>query len=196
MKEIWKTIVDYENYQVSNLGRVRSLRNNNVYYLNPMKRGYAGQKYECVRLSNEYGYKNFSVHRLVASYFIPNPNNYPIINHKDENKLNNRADNLEWCTYEYNMRYNGLSKRKGEKLKNRKDLSKPIEMYTISGELIKIFPSLMDAARFIHKEKSASSISRTCGKYRKDGKPYTAYGYVWRWKETENFNLCVCKEQE
>lgn len=80
MKEIWKTIVGYENYQVSNLGRVRSLRHNNIYYLNPMRRGYDGQKYECVRLSNEHGYKNFSVHRLVASYFIPNPNNYPIIN--------------------------------------------------------------------------------------------------------------------
>lgn len=183
MKEIWKTIVGYENYQVSNLGRVRSLRHNNVYYLNPMRRGYEGQKYECVRLFNECGYKKFSVHRLVASYFIPNPNNYPIINHKDENKLNNCADNLEWCTYEYNMRYNDLSKRKGEKLKNRKDQSKQIEMYTKSGELIKIFPSIREAARFIHKENNVSSISRCCNQYKKDGSPKIGYGYIWRWKE-------------
>lgn len=161
-----------------------------------MKRGYEGQKYECVRLSNSEGPKNFAVHRLVASYFVPNPNNYTIVNHIDEDKLNNKASNLEWCTYSYNMTYNGLSKRKGEKLKNRKDQSKPIEMYTLSGELIKIFPSLMEAARFIHKEKSASSISRVCGKYNKDGRPKVAYGYVWRWKEVETFNSSLCDQSK
>lgn len=192
MKEEWKTIIGYENYQVSNLGRVRSLRNNNVYYLNPMRRGYEGQKYECVRLSNAEGPKNFAVHRLVASYFVPNPNNYPIVNHIDEDKLNNKASNLEWCTYSYNMTYNGLSKRKGEKLRNRKDCSKPIEMYTLSGELIKIFPSVGEAARFLHKEGSQSTISRCCNGTRKDGSPRTAFGYMWRWKQSESDFDSLC----
>lgn len=71
-------------------------------------------------MSNSEGPKNFAVHRLVASYFVPNPNNYTIVNHIDEDKLNNKASNLEWCTYSYNMTYNGLSKRKGEKLKTGK----------------------------------------------------------------------------
>lgn len=86
---------------------------------------------------------------------------------------------MEWCTYSYNMTYNGLSKKKGEKLKNRKDLSKPIEMYTLSGELIKIFPSVGEAARFLHKEGSQSTISRCCNG---TGSPRTAFGYMWRWK--------------
>lgn len=192
VNEEWKTIIGYENYQVSNLGRIRSLRHNNIYYMNPMRRGYEGQKYECVRLSNEDGPKNFAVHRLVASYFVPNPNNYNIINHKDENKLNNKASNLEWCTYSYNRKYNGLSKKVGDKLKNRKDLSKPIEMYTLSGELVKIFPSVGEAARFLHKEGSQSTISRCCNGTRKDGSPRTAFGYMWRWKQSESDFDSLC----
>lgn len=71
MKEIWKTIVGYENYQVSNLGRVRSLRHNNIYYLNPMRRGYDGQKYECVRLSNEYRiWIRMEMERIISLVFV------------------------------------------------------------------------------------------------------------------------------
>ena len=105
MQEIWKDIEDYEGlYQVSNLGKVKSLpklvnrKNNSKYLTNekilkPLSFGYAR-----VILSN----KSYSVHRLVAEAFIPNPNNLPIINHKDGNKQNNCIDNLEWCDYSYN----------------------------------------------------------------------------------------------
>ena len=59
------------------------------------------------------------VHRIVAEAFIPNPHNYPCANHKDEDKTNNSASNLEWCTYSYNITYNGASKRAGKKRKGR-----------------------------------------------------------------------------
>ena len=76
--------------------------------------------YKNVMLSKDGGYKMTRVHRLVAEAFIPNPDNLPIINHKDENKLNNNVDNLEWCDFSYNVRYNGASKRAGDKKRGRK----------------------------------------------------------------------------
>jgi hypothetical protein len=111
-EEIWKDIEGYEGlYQVSNLGRVKSLarykqnhsklQKVNERLLSPRFR----RNYYVVALCKEGTVKNVSVHRLVAETFIPNPNNYPIINHKDENSLNNCINNLEWCTYQYNNTY-------------------------------------------------------------------------------------------
>ena len=90
MKEIWKDIEGYEGlYQVSNFGRVKNIRRNKeLYYIHTNK------KYLCVRLCKNGKKKYYLVHRLVAETYIPNPNNYPIVNHKDENKLNNNLDNL------------------------------------------------------------------------------------------------------
>lgn len=76
--------------------------------------------YEKVMLCKNGGYKMARVHRLVAEAFIPNPNNLPMVNHKDENKLNNCVDNLEWCDNSYNVRYNGASKRAGDKKRGRR----------------------------------------------------------------------------
>lgn len=106
--EIWKDIYGYEGiYQVSNFGQVRRLcKNDNRIIKQEINRGY---KRVCLSYKNVK--KHFLVHRLVAFAFIPNPNNYPIINHKDENKLNNNVDNLEWCTHQYNLNYNGNRER-------------------------------------------------------------------------------------
>lgn len=68
-------------------------------------RGKNGHNYEAVTLSKDGVSKSYSVHRLVAQAFIPNPGNLPEVNHKDENTLNNRVDNLEWCTRQYNIEY-------------------------------------------------------------------------------------------
>lgn len=183
MKEIWKTVLGYEYYQVSNKGRVRSLRNNNIYYLNPMLRGYPGQKYKCVRLSNELGHKVFAVHRLVASYFVPNPHNFPVVNHKDEDKLNNNSNNLEWCTQQYNCTYNNVHLKRGKSLMNRKDLSKPVDMYLLDGTFIRSFKSLRDAGRFINRPNNVSDIAHCCNGYKNNGIPvHVAYGYKWKWK--------------
>ena len=113
MQEIWKDIEGFEGlYQISNLGRVKS-----VERYRKSRGGCLCPVHEIIKAFKEYkGYYSVglckdhkvywkSVHRLVAIAFIPNPNNYPVINHKDENTHNNRVENLEWCTLSYNTRY-------------------------------------------------------------------------------------------
>ena len=113
-EEIWRPIVGYEGlYEVSNTGRVRSLDryvkcDYEKYRLHKGKVLSPGKDkdgYLSVVLSCNGKHKKIAVHRLVAQAFIPNPDDLPIINHKDEDKTNNRVDNLEWCTVKYNMNY-------------------------------------------------------------------------------------------
>lgn len=126
-QEIWKPIIIEKNgviydytglYEVSNMGRVRSLdmvdargqkRNGRILKLQLDTNGYLQ-----VGLHKNREKKNFSVHRLVATMFIPNPDNLPFVNHLDENKTNAVWTNLEWCTHEYNTRYSSY-KKKGQK---------------------------------------------------------------------------------
>ena len=96
--EEWKEIINFPGYKVSNYGEVK---NKNNQKLKPCYNG----SYNSVRLSINGKVTQVVCHRLVALAFIPNPNNYPIVNHKDENKLNNHVSNLEWCTYSYNVIY-------------------------------------------------------------------------------------------
>ena len=140
MEEIWKDMAGYEGvYQVSNLGRVRSLDryiHQTSRYGKSFKQLRKGQllklslgldNYLDVTLSTpEIGPRTFRVHRLVAQTFIPNPNNLPFVNHKDECKTNNIVDNLEWCTNEYNMNYGTRNARisKAQTGKVHTDLSK------------------------------------------------------------------------
>lgn len=104
MIELWKNIKGFDNcYMVSNYGNIKSLPRNGTInkerILKPAIRG----DYLFVRLVGNHKDKKCSVHRLVAKAFIPNPENKPCVNHKDGNKLNNKADNLEWCTQSENM---------------------------------------------------------------------------------------------
>lgn len=121
MEEIWKDIEGYEGlYQVSNLGKVKSLNYNKTAKSELLKLRKNTNGYTRVVLYKNRKAKDYQVHRLVAEAFIPNPNNYPIINHKDENKTNNRVDNLEWCTYLYNNTYGTTIERAVEKRKGYK----------------------------------------------------------------------------
>lgn len=114
MKEEWKPINGYEGiYLISNFGRVKSLGRINC----PQKRGGADRDKILSPRNDKLGYsrvllysltgkkKQFKTHRLVAMHFIPNPNNYPLVNHIDENPANNYVNNLEWCTHSYNIKY-------------------------------------------------------------------------------------------
>lgn len=109
-EEIFREINGYKGlYQVSNYGRVKSLHNGEkILKLVKSKNGYIR-----VKLKLKGHEKFLFVHRLVASAFILNPYNLPEINHKDENKTNNRVENLEWCTREYNVNYGTRNSRCG-----------------------------------------------------------------------------------
>jgi len=114
MEEIWKDIVGYEGYyQISNQGRVKSCeryvkkRNGGQKFIGEryMKLFYCPGGYLEVLLTKNSVVKPKLIHRLVAEAFLDNPNNYPQVNHRDEDKSNNHVDNLEWCTPKYNANY-------------------------------------------------------------------------------------------
>jgi hypothetical protein len=174
MEEEWRAVVDYEGlYEVSNLGEVRSLRNNNKI----LKKRLAKVGYYRVGLANSGTVKWFTIHRLVATAFIPNPNQYPCVNHKDEIKTNNRVSNLEWCTYKYNLNYGHVR----EKIKKNRDcssFSKPVKQIK-NGVVINTFPSIAEATRTLGLGRCAvGNISRTCKKTKHFN---TAYGYKWEY---------------
>lgn len=115
--EKWKSIPGYEGlYEVSSYGRVRSLerydRFNRKIVSKLLKPSYNTSGYYVVRLCNNGFMKSKLIHRLVAEAFIPNPDNLPMINHRDEDKTNNVADNLEWCDLKYNNNYGTLQQRR------------------------------------------------------------------------------------
>lgn len=127
--EIWKDVVGFERlYEVSNLGNVRSVtrtitRSDGRVYVKQgkqLKSFVTNRGYEYVMLNDAQHKQHLkTVHRLVAQAFVANPSNLPVVNHKDENKLNNAATNLEWCTQSYNMTYNQVNRRVSSKLKGR-----------------------------------------------------------------------------
>ena len=130
--ESWKEIKDYKGYEVSNLGNVRTFnkRNSSTLYTEPklLKQRqiitHCGKKYTRVNLCLNSTKKQYFVHRLVALEFIPNPENKPQVNHKDNNPLNNELSNLEWCTNSENQihrfKLNGTKNNYGQYIcKNR-----------------------------------------------------------------------------
>ena len=177
--EIWRDVVGYEGlYKVSNLGNVKSLRHKKTFL---MKTGQHSNGYLFVRLSNHNKLiKSFLVHRLVSKAFLPNPNNLPQVNHKDEDKTNNRVDNLEWCDAKYNLNFGTVQERKSKKLskilKNRKDQSKPVLQYDKNDIFINEYPSIKDAQRKTGVHQGA--ICRVCrGKLKSTG------GFLWKYAD-------------
>ena len=151
--EIWRDIEGYEGkYQVSNEGRVKALAwkgngigcSQNEHILRQKDlRGY-----KRVGLSKEGVVKCYSVHRLVAKAFIPNPNNYPVIDHINTIRDDNRVENLRWTTPKENNQ-NPLTKAKHiGKLINREDQSKRVAQYTIDGKLIRIYNSISETSKY------------------------------------------------
>ena len=140
--EIWKDIPNYEGlYQVSNLGNIKSLKKGKNKLL---KFGVNNKGYYIVNLYKNNKGITKKVHRLVAQVFIPNPNNYPIINHKDENKKNNIIDNLEWCDNKYNLNYGNAKLHRiiasGKRMK-------PIIQLDINNNKIAKYNSIREASR-------------------------------------------------
>ena len=181
--EIWKDVENYEGfYQVSNLGRVRSLerdvycQNGIVHHLkekvlvqNLDKQGYA---YVSLCLNGKM--KTIKTHRLVALAFIPNPENKPQVNHKDENPLNNCVDNLEWCTASYNANYGTRNVRIIQNHRSYKLGNNPRAKAIFCEELNKTFDCAKRAGEELGIDSSA--IIKVC-----KGKAKTTGGFHWRY---------------
>lgn len=177
MEEIWKEIPGYEGlYEVSSYGRVKSLPRlkktksscvTKTRILAPRAVG-EGREYLAVILFNsKHERKQWRIHRLVAIAFIQNPNGYSEINHKDENKGNNRVENLEWCSRSYNVTYGtGTEKRR------RNNRTKPIAMFDDDGNEIMRFFSLAEGARHVGVNPSCLSHAEGTNRHIKK--------YLWR----------------
>ena len=110
--EIWKDIPGYVGlYQVSNTGRVKSFKNQYGHGVRILK----GEKTQSGYIQVSLNKKRYKIHRLVAMSFIPNPDGLPQINHKNEIKTDNRAENLEWCTAKYNINFGSCIERRSAK---------------------------------------------------------------------------------
>ena len=178
MEEIWKDIPGYGGkYQVSSIGRVRSMWRNNQHKdhigsITVLKQTEREDGYMRVRLTLNGEGTNHYVHKLVAEAFIPNPGNLPQINHKDENKSNNCVDNLEWCDAKYNSNY-------GTKVERWKpQVVKPIIQTTLDGEFVRLFESAEAAERECGYD--ASYLNLVC-----HGKRPQAYGYKFQFAQQQ-----------
>ena len=179
MVETWLPIMGYEGlYEVSDLGRIKACEKpkgtscKKMFPERIMVFSNNGN-YSIVGLSKNSSRRTRYVHRLVALHFVPNPDNLPEVNHKDGNKLNCRADNLEWTTRKENERHayeNGL-KRKGGMWGN----SKAVYQFSLSGILLKEWDCLKEIWRQLGYDRRV--ISRCC-----DGKTQSSHGFIWMYK--------------
>lgn len=174
MEEIWKTLLEYDGfYQISNYGNIKSFYNNEEKLL---KKNIDRYGYEYVELYNttNKSRKKYKIHRLVAQYFCDGYFENAVVNHKDENKLNNKSDNLEWCDIKHNNSY-------GIKVKQ-------IIQYDKQMNCIQEWDSAMSASQDLNID--ASAITKCCR-----GKKKTYKGYIWKYKNLDSFVLKsnVCK---
>lgn len=167
--EIWKDIPNYEGYyQVSNLGRVRALprkgsgHSSDIRILSLVE----SLGYNTVHLRKDGKGKVVKVHRLVAETFLPNPNGYKCVNHKNRNKLNNRPENLEWCSFAYNINY--------EHRDTKNKTFRIIQQLDKCGNVVGEFSSIVEASKITGiKDYCISNCVR--------GTTYTAGGYKWKY---------------
>ena len=175
--EKWEPIIGYEGvYEISNRGRVKSLSRKEYNGFGYFIRGELIRKiqlsekgYGVLKLTKNKITKNHKLHRLVAEHFIPNPNNYKTVNHKDENKLNNNVGNLEWCTQQYNLAYGNTRLRQSE------GQNIPVYKCDMLGDVLKRYDSMLDTKC---DGFNNGSVSRCC-----NGKQDSHKGYKWRYAD-------------
>lgn len=180
MQEEWRDIIITKNgvvydftglYQVSNFGRVRALGGKKYCHKDDMLlKPQTNKGYSHVNLYVNGKMTPFSIHRLVATAFIPNPDNLPVVNHKDYNRQNNCVDNLEWCTYKYNAQYSSSNISKNHA--NFKGCKNPKAKKVKCIETGEIFGCVKEAEQWCGKK----GIGDCC-----KGKQKTAGGYHWQY---------------
>lgn len=172
--EIWRDIPNYEDlYQVSTLGNVKSLNYNRSGKERLLKPRKTKNGYLIVSLFKDKKAKIFLVHRIVCLAFLKNDNNLPCVNHKDENKQNNRVDNLEFCSVLYNNTYNNAHIKRGEKRKGKPLYHKrvPIIQCTLDGVFIRDWDSATTASKELnisqgHITHCCKGVRNQCGGYK------------------------------
>lgn len=195
MTEIWKDISGYEwLYQISNMGRVKSLNKQIVapsggiiFYperIMAQRKGSSG--YFQVILRKDGTRKNVMIHRLVALAFVPGANENLVVNHKDENKENNSADNLEWVTQQDNVRYLNCLQRAVSHTNYAKRTAhtdykamaarrkRPVKQFDKHGNFIRLWPSAKDVENEVGIERG--NITRCCQGYAR-----SSHGFIWRY---------------
>lgn len=188
--EEWGKIDGFPNYMVSNVGEIKSLNYNKtgkekILIPHKLNNGYLG-----INLyDNDKKSCHLLIHRVVAQAFLPNPNGYRIINHKDENRSNNFVNNLEWCDYKYNLNYGNRNSKLSNSLTNNPFFSTPVLQYSKTREFLKEFPSIAEAARAVNNgniKAAATNILKCCNGVADTQfgtvKRKTAYGYIWKFK--------------
>ncbi len=183
MKETWKPVPGYEDfYEVSDCGNIRSIAVFSAKYQRIIQRRSprmlrqetSHDGYKRVVLSLYGKHRHFSVHRIVALSFLPNPGNLQEVNHKDENPANNHVFNLEWCSPSYNSNYGTLPQRISQRQTNAPYHSKKVVQLSMEGKVISTFPSTCEAER--QTGVSSECICRACkGRYSHAG------GYKWEY---------------
>ena len=182
MNETFKPIEEFRGaYLISNLGRVKSLnygKTKRAEFLNPINH-HGG--YQVVHLCKDGKVYNRMIHTLVAKAFIPNPDNKPLVNHIDGNKHNNVASNLEWVTYKENVRHAiriGIKDPHSNNIPMGKDNihSKPILQYTKSGEFVKRWDCISDAARAVGCNPCMLVNNAS-------GRTKSARGFIWKYPD-------------
>ena len=164
-EERWKPVVGYEKqYRVSSLSRVKSIDRKRKLILSPG----LNKRYLFVSLTKNKKHKPKRIHRLVAEAFIPNPQKYRIVNHKNGIKTDNRIENLEWCTYSENLTHAYKNNLRFNK--------KAILQLDLKDNYIKEHSSLSDASKSIDKYYGRGNITKCCKGLRK-----SAYGYKWEY---------------
>lgn len=181
MKEVWKDVPGFEGvYQVSNMGRVKTM---------PRKVGTVFRKEKILKQTIENGYfsvrlyngkrigRHFRVSRIVAMAFCENdnPKEKTEVNHKNENQLDNRAENLEWCTREYNCNYGTRNTRIA------KNIQKEVICLSNDGNIVRIFSSIKEAGIWASGHNVGFSNISACLR----GRTSTAYGYKWKYKNDD-----------
>ena len=168
--EIWKKIDGYENYEISNLGRVKSLNYHRTVKEQVLKPFKNNNGYLRVFLYENGKRKKYLIHRLVWEAFNgPIPEGYEV-NHLSEDKMQNNLENLNLMSHKENMNFGTRNER------TSKTLSKPVIQYDLSGNVIKEYPSVIE----VHRQTGYSQghISSCC-----NGLLKTAYNYIWKYKE-------------
>lgn len=159
--ENWKPCPEFENkYLISNYGRILGIGTYNTckkYDLIKQHKKNGRNGYMQVRLYDNGRARTIETHTLVAKAFIPNPNNLPMVNHKDEDKTNNKVSNLEWCDNKYNIRYSN---------------SRAVDVYTLDGNKIDSSNCLADISEKYKVPTSNISRSCKCSKYNEVYKKY------------------------